>query len=149
MPVPGSTPIITTPGLRIWMLMAAGRMFLTTGTCGFPMSLTAGFRIATATGLMSLTTAGLGLATSLGDGRRITMGAGSPTAAHGPGGLGRFTLVDSTVRSGRRLMFRSGAGARVLASDLAGVVGADSAGFPSGLATGSIRGGVDTGDGLA
>src|SRR5208282_5534836 len=46
-------------------------------------------------------------------------------------------------------MSRSGDGARVLVSDLALAVGADSAGSRSDRATGSIRGGADTAGALA
>src|SRR5580658_3446329 len=126
MPVPGVTPTTTTPERTIWMPTAAGRTCRTTATCGFRTKRAAGLRIATATGCMSLTTAGRGWATSLGAGRRITTGAGSPMAVLGRGGLGRSMLVDMladfTVRSGLRLMFRSGDGARALASDLVLVV---------------------------
>ncbi len=124
-------------------LRSAGRTFLTTAMSGFRTNPTVGFRIATATGPTSPTTAGLGSATSLGAGRRITTAAGSRTATRGPGGPVRSTVAVSTVRSGRPRTSRSGAGAAASASALASAAGAASAGSRSGLATTSIRGGVD------
>src|SRR5208337_2775180 len=144
---PGGTPITITPVLRIWTRTGAGRMCPTTAMYGFRTSTMTGLRIVTATGLMSPTMAGPGLATNLGAGRHITTDAGSGTATRGLGGRDRRGV--GTVRSGRLRMCRSGAAALALDLDGAGVVGAASAGSRSDLATGSIRGGVDTAAGLA
>src|SRR5579859_4437717 len=114
----------------------------TMAMCGIQMSLTTGLRIAMETGYTSLTTVGLGLATSRGVGLHITMAAGCGPTADGAGG--RDQWVVSTVRSGRRRTFRSGAGAEASDSGSAGAVGAVSAGSRSDLVTGSTRGGVDT-----
>src|SRR5450631_247298 len=143
MPGRGSTPTATTPAPRISTRTGAGETCRTTAMCGFRASLRIGLLIATATGLMSPPTAGPGLATSLGDGRLTTTAAGCITAIRGPGGPGRCTAAGSTVRSGRRHMYRSMAGAAVLVLDLATAVGEVSAGFQSGLAIISIRGGAD------
>src|SRR3984957_18641967 len=129
--------------------MVAGRRCPTTAMFGFPTNPRPGFLIVPAPGPMSTTMTGRGLATSLGDGRRTTMAAGSPTAAHGPGGRGRVMPVASTVPSRRLHTYRSLAGAVALASEWAMAGGAASAGFRLGLATISIPGGADTADDLA
>src|SRR5215467_2984754 len=99
----------------------SGATFLITVMSGFQTSPMAGFHIATAIGCTNRTTAGRGLDMSRGAGRHITTDAGSGTAVRGRGGLVQW----DTTHSGRRLTFRSGAGAAVgaLVSDL--VVGAD------------------------
>src|ERR1700677_4515032 len=131
-------------GRKIWMPPAAGRMCRITARFGFRTSRKVGLRIAMATGRGSLTMAGPGWVTSPGDGRRITMDAGYRMEARGAGGRDRCGGRDSTVLSGRRRMSRSLGLEAVgdLVSVLAGVDGAASAGCRSGLATGSIRGGV-------
>src|ERR1700722_11354064 len=146
----GTTQIITTLARKILMLMAAGKMCLTTVRFGRPMSLKVGRRIAMATGPGSLTAAGPGSVTSRGDGRRITMGAGCITAIRGRGGRDRCGAQGCTGHSGRLPMFRSSAGAEVLdlASASVGAGGVDLAGCRWGRVTGSIRGGVVTADAL-
>src|ERR1700685_2817692 len=146
----GITPITTTPARKISTLMAAGRMWPTTGKCGRPMDRQGGRRIAMATGPGSLTTAGRGLGTSRGDGRHITMAAGCITAIRGPGGRDRCGAQGSIVPSGRRGTYRSlaGAGALDLVSASAGEVGADLAGCHWGQVIGSIRGGAATAAGF-
>src|SRR5438270_6704492 len=140
MPVPGGTPITTTPDRRTLIRTAIGGMCRTMATSGCRMSQTAGFHIVMAVGHMSPTTDGRGLVMSHGDGLPITMAAGSRTAIRGPGGRVRFTLA--ITRSGPPRTYRSLDGAAASAPELAMVVGAASAGFPLGLATTSIRGGV-------
>src|SRR5271166_5277762 len=140
----GSTPTNITWAQKIWTLTDFGKTFPTTVRSGSRTSRMVGFRTAMATGCGSPTTVGLGLAMSLGDGRLITMGAGCGTAARGCGGRDRCG-VDSIVRSGRRLMFRSGDLEAVgdWASGLVGEDGAALGGCPSGLVTTSFRGGAD------
>jgi len=128
--------------------MAVGKTRRTMVRCGCRMSLRIGLLIVMATGCTSLTTAGHGLATSRGDGRHITMGAGCITAIRGPGGRDRCGAEASIVRSGRRRMFRSSGSEVVLASALAGVDGAASAGCRLGPVIASSRGGVDIAGGL-
>ena len=99
----------------------------------------AGLLIAMAAGCMSLIGDGPGFRTIPGAGLRITTAAGWMLTAVGDGGLVRLTDIRTTVRSGRRLMFRSLDGAVVSDLDSAG---AQSAGCRLDLVTFSIPGGA-------
>ena len=122
----GGTPTTTTSEPKISTTTAPGRKFRITVQCGGQRKPTrTGLRIAMATGCTSLIGDGPGFRTMTGAGRRITTAAGCMLTEVGDGGPVRLTDIRSTVRSGRRLMFRSSDAAAVSDLDSAWRLGFD------------------------
>src|ERR1039458_5470676 len=101
------------------MVMAPGRKYPITVKCGGQTSRPAGLRTAMVAGSTNHIGDGPGFLMTTGAGLLITTAAGCRSTADGVGGPVLLTDTRSTVRSGRRLMFRSSAGA-VDASTLSG-----------------------------
>src|ERR1039457_5571171 len=122
------------------MAMAPGRKYPITVKCGGQTSRPAGLRTAMVAGSTNHIGDGPGFLLTTGAGLLITTGVGCRSTADGVGGPVRLTDTRSTVRSGRRLMFRSSAG--VVASDSASEAGAELAGSRWDLVTISTPGGA-------